>query len=504
MAFRIHRKRVFLCCALLLIAVAGALLARPAWHLLSASWNDVDERTALPSGMLDDASRLNMTAVSEVFPVPEEAHEAELQLSQLLLRAGQEKLRVSIGGARHSMGGHTLAQGSIAINMRPFDDMQLDAERKLLLVQSGAIWAQVIPFLDAQGLSLGVLQSDNSFSVGGSISVNCHGWAFDQPPIASTVESLRLMLADGSIRRCARDENPELFALVLGGYGLFGVILDVELRVVPNECYRLKPQVVPIEAALQAFEKDVRGDALVRMFYGRMKVVPEDMLGQVVLNVLSLEAGESPPVLKTKGLEGLRRAVFRGAVDSDYGKRLRWDAESRLHPLLNEGLYSRNQLINEGVELFENRSSASTDILHEYFVPEHALHRFVELARAAMAEHACNLLNVTLRSVNEDSDTFLRYADQPMLAFVMLFNQKRTQQGEQEMQRVTRALIEAALSVGGRHYLPYRLHASKEQFQRAYPMAEEFFRKKRRFDPDELFQNQFYERYGQAAPTEDE
>jgi hypothetical protein len=45
--------------------------------------------------------------------------------------------------------------------------------------------------------------------------------------------------------------------------------------------------------------------------------------------------------------------------------------------------------------------------------------------------------------------------------------------------------------------LPYRLHATPEQFARAYPQGADFFAAKRRYDPDELFQNEFYLKYGQ-------
>lgn len=48
----------------------------------------------------------------------------------------------------------------------------------------------------------------------------------------------------------------------------------------------------------------------------------------------------------------------------------------------------------------------------------------------------------------------------------------------------------------GCYDLPYRLHATREQFHRACPQAEEFFGLKRRYDPEELFQNQFYLKYG--------
>lgn len=491
-------RRVVLRCLLLLLGLGVLLVGRPTLHVLRTVLGDEDQREAVPEGMFDDASRLNLSQVREVFAIPDDADEAEAQLSKLLARASDEGLRVSIAGARHSMGGHTIAPDGIVIDMRPFDGKELDAERSILTVQAGALWADIIPFLDARSFSVGVLQSDNSFSVGGSISVNCHGWVYDRPPISSTVESLRLMQADGRVLRCSRDENAELFSLVLGGYGLFGVILDVELRVVPNECYRLSPFVVPIDEAWTIIQGEVIDGEDVRMFYGRVNVVPDEMFSEVVINVLTLVPDGEIPTLGSKGLETLRRAIFRGSVDSDYGKQLRWDAESRLHPFLSDGQYSRNQLINEGVELFGNRSAATTDILHEYFVPEDKLTHFLELARGIITGDEGNLLNVTLRSVNEDTDTFLRYADQRMLAFVMLFNQERTDEGEERMQRMTQGLIDAAHSLDGSYYLPYRLHATAEQFHAAYPMAREFFGKKREYDPGELFQNQFYLRYGES------
>ena len=70
------------------------------------------------------------------------------------------------------------------------------------------------------------------------------------------------------------------------------------------------------------------------------------------------------------------------------------------------------------------------------------------------------------------------------------------------MQALTRELIDASLLVGGRYYLPYRLHASRNQFQRAYPKHETFFALKHAVDPDEVFQNQFYRAYGPAPRAE--
>jgi len=308
------------------------------------------------------------------------------------------------------------------------------------------------------------------------------------------------MKADGAVVRCSRTENPELFSLALGGYGLFGIILEVDLRVVPNRPYRLTTDVVPATEALATYHERVGGAAGTAMVYARMNVDPDHFLDDVILSVLVEEDGpvEGLPPLSEQGLVGLRRTIFRGSAESDYGKKLRWTAETQLSSPGGETVFSRNQLLNEPVEVYANRSADSTDILHEYFVPEASIAGFIDGLRRIIPEEGGNLLNVTVRHIEEDTDTFLRYADRPMLSLVMLFHQERTDAGEAAMEKLTRRLIDAALAAGGRYYLPYRLHATPEQFHRAYPMAREFFRRKREHDPDGLFRNQFHTKYGGA------
>ena len=490
---------MLLAAAGLVLLVLLLLVARPATHLILTAWRDADEREPAPAGFLDDASRLNRTAVAEVWPVPAGADDAEAQIADQLTRARREGRRVSIAGARHSMGGHTLYSGGVVLDMRPFDGMRLHEDGEMLTVRSGALWADVIPYLDARGRSVAVMQSNNAFSVGGSVSVNCHGWRTGGPPVASTVESFRLMLADGAVRRCSRTENAELFSLALGGYGLFGVILDVDLRTVPNERLRLERRAVSAGAFPAAFAETVAGRGDVPMAFGRLNVDPNAFLEEAIVSAFVHEPGPVPALIEPAGRD-VARAVFRGSEGSDYGKALRWTAERRLQPLLVGTSFSRNQLLNADAAFFENRSAATTDILHEYFVPRGAAGAFIDSLRTVVARHGADLLNVTVRSVEADPDTVLRYADGPTTAFVLLFSQDRTDAGEARMAALTRDLIDAALDSGGRYYLPYRLHATPAQFRRAYPRADEFFAAKRRYDPDGLFANGFYEKYGPADP----
>ena len=487
------RTRLIVGFAVLLFAIS----CRPTWHLLRAVKNDGPALPEIPAGFADDASRLNLTKVNRVWNIPEDVDEAEKQLAELLELARRERLPVSIAGARHSMGGHTIAPDGIVINMRPFRHMTLNEAKDRLHVQAGALWEEIIPYLDARGRSVAVMQSNNSFSVGGSISVNCHGWQFDRPPIASTVESLRLMKADGGIVTCSRSENAELFSLVLGGYGLFGVILDVELKVVPNARYRMEQFLVPADAALTTYDEQVKDRPDVEMVYARMSIVPNPLFREVLLTAFIRDDGEIPKLADPEHAK-LQRAIFRGSAESDYGKEFRWTAETKLQPWLTKKVVSRNQLLNEKVAALQNRSDKSTDILHEYFLPRSGIVAFVDEMRSIVPKHRCDLLNVTVRSVNEDHDSFLRYADQPMIAFVMLFQQPITAESEARMQAMTRELIDRALAHGGRYYLPYRLHATPEQFDRAYPQAIRFFELKQQNDPEELFQNQFWRTYSKT------
>lgn len=492
-----HLKRLLRAIiVLVLLSVIGVFILRPLFHLLISVQYNKNEIEELADGYTDDASRLNLTCLNEIWHIPVGHADPEAQLAQLLFRARSEGLKVSIAGAQHSMGGHTIYPDGIVVDMLPFNQMAIADGGEILHVQAGATWKDIIAYLDTKGLSVKIMQSNNSFTVGGSLSANCHGWQYGHPPIASSVESFRIMLANGTVVRCSRTENRELFSLALGGYGLFGIILDARLYITGNEQYRREQHVVPFEEALSTFDREFRGRDNIQMVYARMNIAEDGFLENVILNGFRRQEEHNIAAVKDPGSKYFQRAVFRGSAHSDYGKKVRWAFETKIARFNNESVFTRNQLLNDGAEIFENRSSSTTDILHEYFIPREQAVAYIKALQKIIPEHGANLLNVTIRAVNEDSDTMLRYADQPMIAFVMLFVQERNREGEECMRVLTQDLITTALYHQGRYYLPYRLHATKEQFHLAYPQAREFFAKKREYDPDELFQNRFYITYG--------
>lgn len=482
-----------------LLGIVGVSVGRPAYHLLRTYAGDQHTIQPTPSGYADDVSRLNATPVRAVWSVPAEAAAAEAQLVQLLRRAQAQRIPVAIAGARHSMGGHTIAPDGIVIDMLPFQAMRLSADKQILTVQAGARWADILPFLDEQGRSVAVMQSDHAFSVGGSLSTNVHGWQSKKPPIAATVRSFRLLTAEGQILRCSRTEHAALFSLVLGGYGLFGIILDAELWTVPNEWYAPERFVFPADAYAAQFQEQVTEDASVVMAYGRLNVAPEAFLEEAMLTVFrraTLPGNPPLPALGEAPLSALERTVFRGSVGSDYGKALRWTLEGAFSGYTLGDYVTRNQLLNTRVDLYMNRSEARTEVIHEYFVPPEQLAAFLAQLRHHIPQYEVDLLNVTLRDIQADTTTFLRFANEEVIAAVMLFSQARTSEADSVMAALTQVLIDACLELGGTYYLPYRPHATVPQFTQAYPQAPRFFALKKHYDPHLLFSNRFFLNYG--------
>src|SRR4029453_1168410 len=110
--------------------------------------------------------------------------------------------------------------------------------------------------------------------------VNCHGWHTNSEPIAGTVRSIRLLTADGDVVACSPQENTELFHLALGGYGMFGVILEADIAVVPNVLFR-KPSFVSVSTGdySTSFAQRVhQAGSPVEMAYGRLSVDPDRFL----------------------------------------------------------------------------------------------------------------------------------------------------------------------------------------------------------------------------------
>ena len=452
-----------------------------------------------------DVARLSPARVRRI----DDARAVE-EIRSVVLDAKRRGLKVSISGSQHSQGGHTYTANGLVLNMRGFNRIRaVDSASTTITVESGATWDEVQRVIAPRGLALEVMQSSNVFTVGGTLSANAHGRDLDVTQIVEVVQSFRLMLADGSIVEVSRDENPELFSLAIGGYGLYGVILDVTLRVARDELYVQQAVSMDYSDFPAYFARRVKPDPDVALMIARPSIDPDPerfLRELVVVTWRPADEGQSGEFELTEEVHVLRDKFWFGlSRQFRWAKSLRWSLQKRLEPTLGDARpVSRNNAMRPPVapiEFLEYRSGRDTDILQEYFVPVENFGPLMDRFRNILVSGNVNVLSATIRYVAPDSTAALSYAPRTeMFAIVLLLNVGLSVPAQAAATVVTQRLVEAALEYEGTYYLTYQLYPTPDQLHRAYPDAAYAFERKRFYDPDEMFTSQFYERYGHTAP----
>ena len=134
-------------------------------------------------------------------------------------------------------------------------------------------------------------------------------------------------------------------------------------------------------------------------------------------------------------------------------------------------------------------------MLQEYFIPIRHFDTFSKGMAEVLQKNKVEALNVSIRHSHADKISFLPWAKEEVFCFVLYYKQRTYGKERERVGKWTREIIDLALAHEGRYYLPYQLHATKKQFHRAYPEAEQFREFKRTIDPKNKFSNQLWNKY---------
>jgi FAD/FMN-containing dehydrogenase len=458
-------------------------------------------------GSLNDASCLNETTVHGVISV-----RGENEIRDALQYARTNDLKVSMSGVRHSMGGHAFSKGNLVLDMTSFNDIKVNEHRQTITVQSGATWHDIQNQLHPR-FAVKAMQSTDIFTIGGSISVNAHGMDHSIGAVENTIRWIRVMLPDGSIVKVSRTQNMELYDLIVGGYGLFGIILDAEIDISKNVVYESSRRVVSFKDFPQMFNESIVPNKDIGLMYTHLSTAPSSLLDESIVYIYEkakkdISTEDIPPLGEVSNIK-LRRFVINMAKFGGIAQQLKWWSEKYLEPKMESCSVSRNQALGSGeacmvarnepmhdsVPYLFNNLIKETDILHEYFIPRENIVAFVDDMREIIKRNNTNLLNVSVRVVNRERG-FLTYAPKEAFSVVLFINQRSDENGNKKMEKVTQELIDATHAHDGRFFLPYQLHYTPEQLRTSYPQIDKFFTLKRRYDPDGLLTSTWYETYG--------
>lgn len=443
---------------------------------------------------IDDISRLNETVVSSIIkPISEQNIQTAIQDA---VKAGK---KISIAGRRHSQGGHIMSNDAIVLDMTSYNKIiGLSDDKSLLMVQSGTTWMQIQDFLNTKNLAVKVQQSSNIFTVGGSLSSNVHGRDPRYGPIIETVQSFRLVKPDGRIVTVSRTENPDLFSLVIGGYGLFGVISEVTLSVTGNSVLKKSTRIIDCKDYPDYLQKHVLNDSTIELHYARPEITKDNFMKTCSVTSYRKIADhpKTLPPLEKESLVSTSKWLLDLSRRSDWGKEVRWFIQDELLDTPGQAeVISRNNAMRPPVQFLDYQGAKDTDILQEYFIPIENAAGFMDDLRKIVTNENINMLSVTLRHVKADHESFLPYVAKESIAFVLYINHGRDTVSVERAKSWTRKLINVAQTHDGTYYLTYAHYATPEQIRKSYPMLDAFFAKKRQHDPLGLFSNKFYEQY---------
>ncbi len=91
----------------------------------------------------------------------------------------------------------------------------------------------------------------------------------------------------------------------------------------------------------------------------------------------------------------------------------------------------------------------------------------------------------TIRFIEKDADTFLRWATAPSACIVCNLHVRHTPEGKQKAIEDFRRILSRTIEFKGRYFLTYHRWATRQQVESCYPQFAEFLRLKRKHDPDE-------------------
>jgi FAD/FMN-containing dehydrogenase len=409
---------------------------------------------------------------------------------------------VSVGGGRFSQGGQVAYPGSLHVDMRQFNKIvTFDKTKKTLCAQAGARWRDIQSVIDPQDLSVSIMQTYANFTVGGSLSVNVHGRYVGKGPIVSSVLSIEMVMADGSIKTASPTENADLFYGAIGGYGGLGIITQACLQLTDNQPLARDDRYMAAKDYTGYFFSTIHNNP--KAVFSNATLYPPryDQVRAVTWYTTDKPLTQPDRLIATGQRYFWQAALIDWVADHPSGL---WWRQHLLEPVYywSSPVVWRNY--EASYDLYELEPSSRTETtygLREYFVPVEQFSAFIQQMRQIFQADRVNVVNVSIRHAQQDPGTLLAWAKSDVFAFVVYYRQGTDAAAQSSVQTWTRALNDAAIHAGGSYYLPYQVHETAEQFRAAYPNAQRYLALKKALDPHYRFRNQLLAR---VFPPENE
>lgn len=471
-------------------------------HLAEYPKSDLGSSSEGGPWVNDIHARLNRTRVARILrPTGIE------ELRGIVRRAAEAGRSISIAGGRHAMGGQQFGRDSWLVDMTRMNRViGLDAEQGLVEVEAGIQWPELIDHLVAaqrgRETAWGIIQKQTGadrLSIGGALAANIHGRGLALRPFVDDLESFVLIDPGGRARTCSRSENAELFRLAVGGYGLFGIVATVKLRLAPRRVLKREVEIIDIGELPGGFEDRIAEGCLYGDFQFSSDETSEGFLRQGVFSCYRPcdPAARAPKNEQTQLSEAdwrqllhlahsdRRRAfeAYAGYYLSTAGQ-LYWSDTHQLSTYIDDYHLELDRQLGAAVP--------ASEMITEVYVPRPALVGFMARVRADFLKHEVPFIYGTVRLIESDEESFLAWAREPYACIVFNLHVEHSGPGIAKAAADFRRLIDRAIEQGGSYYLTYHRWATRRQVEACHPRFRAFLHMKSRYDPEERFQSDWY------------
>lgn len=404
--------------------------------------------------------------------------------------------RVAVGGGRFSMGGQVAIAGGLHLDMRQMNRvLRFEPAARRVRVQAGITWRDLQDVLDPADLSVRTMQSFANFTVGGAVSVNAHGRYVGHGPVGNTVRALQLVLADGRVVEADLRRDADLFRAAIGGYGAIGVITEVELELDANTKLERRIESVPLGDYVRWFGREVLADPASVMH--NADLVPPAFDAPVAITWRNTDKPLTRPrrlVPRGQAYTAQRHALW-AVTEVPLAASLRGPATDVVRRAKSAVAWRNHEASLDTSALEPASRRTATYALDEFFVPPRHAESFVREMAAILRRHGVAAVNVSIRHSPADAVSLLPWAAEEVFSFVLFYKQGVDAAAQRAVGVWTRELCETTLRHEGRWYLPYQLHATRAQFERAYPEVAQLRVLKASVDPRGRFDNTLWRTY---------
>jgi FAD/FMN-containing dehydrogenase len=453
----------------------------------------------------DVHSALNPTAVARIAEVA-----SVEDVRRELVRAQADGLAVIAAGGRHAMGGQQFVRDGVVLDTRPFHRViSFDRDAGLIEVEAGIQWPELVGHLsEAQDAGdpdrWTIIQKQSGadrFSLGGTVSANGHGRGLTMAPIVADVASIGIVDPAGRLRTASRDADTKLFSLAAGGYGLFGVIATVTLRLTRAQVLERVVEIRSVEGLTDALDERIRSGFVFGDFQFS---IDERDDGFLLDGVFSCYRPVDPATPIPAGQRVLSREDWGRLLHLAHTDRAAAYRAYTAHYAATSGQLYRSDTLqmadyqdgyHHAIDAARGAAHPSTEMISELYVSRERLAGFMQDAADVLREASTPVIYGTVRLIERDTDSVLAWARESWACVIFNLCVEHTPPGIERAAAAFRGLIDAALARGGSYFLTYHRWATLDQLLAAHPRFPEFVAGQRRLDPQGLFQSDWYRHY---------